>query len=113
MSYMFGSEDFKHTVKKISFDIELKTGILSQKPLYCRKPTAGLGPATTGLQNRCSKDAKPVNTKTYKISKNRFHRSFTKKTQKHPELEQIIAAWPSLPKHIKAAIKALIQTHNK
>ena len=32
--------------------------------------------------------------------------------QKHPDLAQIITAWPVLPKHIKTAIKALIKTHN-
>jgi len=30
-----------------------------------------------------------------------------------PELQQIIDHWNSLPEHIKAAIKALIQTHSK
>jgi hypothetical protein len=30
-----------------------------------------------------------------------------------PELQQIIDHWDSLSEHIKAAIKALIQSHNK
>jgi hypothetical protein len=30
-----------------------------------------------------------------------------------PNLKQVISAWPNLPQHIKTAIKALVQTHNK
>jgi len=28
-------------------------------------------------------------------------------------LAEIVAVWPELPQHIKAAIKALIQAHNR
>jgi len=31
----------------------------------------------------------------------------------YPDLEQILITWPKLPEHIKAAIKALVQTHIK
>jgi hypothetical protein len=30
--------------------------------------------------------------------------------QEYPEVRQIVAAWPELPEHIKAAIRALAQT---
>ena len=33
--------------------------------------------------------------------------------QEYPGLGAVVKAWPELPKNIKAAIKALIQTNNK
>ena len=44
----------------------------------------------------------------------------TPKSQKQPKIDtselpsdlaEIVALWPSLPEHIKAAVKALVQTH--
>jgi hypothetical protein len=36
-----------------------------------------------------------------------------KNCQNDHDLQQIITAWPELPEHIKAAVKALIQTNYK
>jgi len=33
--------------------------------------------------------------------------------QIHPNLAQLVKAWPELPEHIEAAIKASVQTHSK
>jgi hypothetical protein len=31
-------------------------------------------------------------------------------TEKYPELQQIISAWPNLPEHIKQAVKTLVDS---
>jgi hypothetical protein len=38
---------------------------------------------------------------------------YAPKAPKDPDLYTVVKAWPELPGHIKAAIKALIQTQNK
>ena len=47
------------------------------------------------------------NTNSERVQ-NRVHKS-----EVCPELQQIITAWPGLPGHVKAAIKALVQTQKK
>ena len=57
------------------------------------------------LENKDVKDA-PCPTPKHKTVHNTVH-----KPEICPELQQIIDHRDSLPEHIKAAIKALIQTH--
>jgi hypothetical protein len=40
-------------------------------------------------------------------------RSMALLVQKDPELGAVVTAWPKLPAHIKAAVKALIQVNSK
>jgi hypothetical protein len=70
---------------------------------------------------RCSKSVSTFKTKTYKTPKTPLTPQLTPKSQKQgeidtselpPDLAEIVAVWPELPVHIKAAIKALIQTHD-
>ena len=70
---------------------------------------------------RCPKSLSSYKTKTYKTPKTLLTPQLTPKSQKqgqiditelHPDLAKIVTVWPELPVHIKAAIKALIQTHD-
>ena len=61
-----------------------------------------------------NKKSQPLeNTAFNENSKNEKVHNQVHNSEISPELQQIITAWPELPEHIKAAIKALIQTHSK
>ena len=71
---------------------------------------------------RCTKSVSTAKTKTCESSKTPLTPQLTPKSQKQgkidtselpPDLAEIVAVWPELPGHIKAAIKALVQTHTK
>ena len=72
----------------------------------------------TGLELNSQKSSQPLKNKEVKdnlcpISEHKRVQNPVQILQKHPDLEQIIVAWPELPEHIKAAIKALIQTYKE
>jgi len=45
-----------------------------------------------------------------KHSENGLRETSEKTRQMSPDLAEIVAAWPKLPEHIKAAIRALVST---
>ena len=68
------------------------------------------------------KNAKSLNIKDLQQAEKGAYKPAYKKSQKTPgdplqdiptELAEIVAVWHDLPVHIKAAIKALVQTCNK
>lgn len=72
-----------------------------------------------GFQDRCPENASPENTKTCETAETQLTPQLTPNSRKQPEIDtqnlppdlaEIVAVWPQLPKHIKAAITALVDT---
>jgi len=69
---------------------------------------------------RLPKNVTQATTKDYDNSKSALTPKLTPKSQKHTEIDittlpsdlvEIVAVWPKLPEHIKAAIKTLVEAH--
>lgn len=60
------------------------------------------------------KDLRGTQKGAYKPAYKKYQETAPNQPQDIPtELAEIVAVWPELPAHIKAAIKALVQTHIK
>jgi len=74
------------------------------------------------IQCTVLRNAKSLNIKDLQTTQKGAYKPAYKKYQKTAgnqllniptELTEIVAVWPELPEYIKAAIKALVQTHTK
>jgi hypothetical protein len=86
------------------------------------KPTVGFEPTTPGLQNQCLRNSTHYDTSTYIHVKSELTPQLTPEIRKQGQIDtfglpadpaEILAAWPRLPEHIRAAIMALVRTHGR
>ena len=77
---------------------------------------------TSGLGNRCTKKVNPSSTETYDSVASALTPQWTPQSPKQGQIDtqelpsdlaEIVTVWPELPEHIKAAIRALVQTHTE
>ena len=94
-----------------------RSSIIDSAKVNRRRPDSNR--RITVLQTDSPKSQVPQQKDTYGIGNSELTPQLTPKSQKqgkiesenlHPDLAEIVAVWPELPEHIKAAIKALIKT---
>ena len=68
----------------------------------------GLEPRTHGLKGRCSASPTPDNVTTCEKHKSDYAKSLAIVRQEHPDLAEVIDAWPRLPAHVAQTIRAML-----
>jgi len=88
--------------------------------VFCKTRPGGLEPPTFGFEVRDCKNVSQDIKETCETSETPLTPQLTPKSRKQGEIDtselpsdlaEIVAVWPELPEHIKAAINALVQTH--
>ncbi len=77
--------------------------------MFATRP-GGLEPPTFGFEVRGQDKLTAEKTRTCEKPKNSSASYSAILLQKHPDLEQIITAWPELPEPIKNAILSMVRT---
>ena len=70
------------------------------------KPTEGVEPSTYALRNARSSSANSTHSTAYVES----HPAYVLPDALTPELARIVASWPDLPPHIRAAVLTLVDS---
>jgi hypothetical protein len=65
-------------------------------------------PLEGGSEKQSHNSSEHFNT----LSQHQFGANMVRENGGDSDLARIVAAWPKLPEHIKASVKALIQTYN-
>jgi len=78
------------------------------------KAAVGVEPTNNGFANRHLNQDKPLqNQHLHENSKNDLAEFLALLKEKDPDLALVVKAWPNLPEHIKAAVKALVRSYQE
>jgi len=77
---------------------------------YCSHPAwrGGRAAERAGFENRHHATTSDVPTDTYKPAENHLSPDLSLNVTNHPQLADLIRAWPSLPEALRAGILAMV-----